>query len=468
MAKVILIYPCNPKMQSSLYPPLGLAYIASYLKSKGINIEVIDLTFSELPEINNYGNFYIISCTTALYLDAKKVTAQLKKEYPNCLVCLGGAHPSVMPEYVLNDDQNTDVVVVGEGEQTIYEIVQGKSLSDVQGIYYRNNDNIVSTGMREPIHDLDTLPFPDQSLFPIEQYFSIKGFRELTMISSRGCPHDCIYCQPTIRKIFGKTTRFRSPDNVVDEMEYLIKAHNLDMITFSDDTFTASKSRVREICQRIIDRKINILWKCQTRSNLDLETLSIMKKAGCFLISVGVESGSNLILENIHKGITTKDTKNVFGMCKQVGILTYAFLMVGNLGETRSTINDTKFLLRQIKPFSGNVSITTPYPGSYLYETSSKETDWSRYAHIMDNTIHMNDFSDEIISQWKFMVEQALEINSKKSKDIYNLLKDFTIIGKLINMSLRDRMFIVRIIKLLISFSEQKTGFKTINPYLRK
>jgi len=473
MRKVILILPVNIIKQTAAYPPLGLAYISAYLKSHDINCEVIDLSFdTDLFQIHNIKDrnvVYGITCTTAFYNTAKEITMILKQNDPEATICLGGAHPTVMPEYILSDDKNTDVVVVGEGEHTMYDIVKmySNSPKTIKGIYYRDETGkITKTEGREPIQNLDELPFPDQAVFPIEKYFTKKGYRELSMITSRGCPNNCIFCQPTIHKMFGRKMRFRSAKNVVDEMEWAINKFNLDLIVFSDDTFTLSKKHTTEICQEIIKRNLKILWRVQTRVTTDEETMKLMKKAGCFLMAFGVESGSNTILKNIRKGITTEQIIKAFDTGKKVGILTYAFLMVGNEGETDETIAQTVNLIKRIKPFSGHIGITTPYPGTYLYErTKVKNTDWEKYIHIRNGTVATNisTLEADTLIKGKQAFETTLVSEAQKIRDIINLLKDGTILKTIVGKGIKDKQFIIRATKLLLS-SIQKQGFRIINP----
>ncbi|MDP2752777.1 MAG: radical SAM protein [Nitrospirota bacterium] len=473
MRNVKLILPADIKTQTGAYPPLGLGYISSYFKSQKVHCEIIDLSFdtdfSRIENILGQDMVYGITCTTAFYPIVKEITKIIKKNDPAGTVCLGGAHPTALPELCLKDDKNTDVIVIGEGEYTMYDIVQNyhKSPDSIKGIYYRDRvGNIIKTEPREPISDLDKLPFPDQSAFPIEEYFQKKGYRELTMVTSRGCPNDCVFCQPTLHKMFGKKTRFRSAENVVDEMEWMVRRFDLDLIVFSDDTFTLSKKHTIEVCQEIIRRNLNILWRVQTRVTTDRETMQIMKKAGCFLMAFGVESGSEAILNNIHKKITIKQITDAFDTGKEVGILTYAFLMVGNEGESEQTISETLKLIKRIKPYSGHVAITTPYPGTHCYNSLKIiNPDWSKYIHIADDTVMfgISTLSPENILKGKRAVESALTNNAKKIRDIINLLKDGIIIKILIRMSIKDMTFPVRAAKLFL-YSIQKQGFRIINP----
>lgn len=471
MKNVKLILPADIKTQTGAYPPLGLGYINAFLKSKHVACDVIDLSFdnnlSQIEKIKDKNIIYGITCSTSFYPLVKKIAAIIKKNDPESIICIGGAHPTAVPELILKDDKNIDVIVIGEGEYTMYDIVKfyHENPNLIKGIYYRNNNNIIKTDNRIPIEILDDLPFPAQSIFPIEKYFSKKGYRELSMITSRGCPNDCVFCQPVLHKMFGKKTRFRSAKNVVDEIEYLVKTLNLDIIVFSDDTFTLSKQHTIDVCQEIIKRRLNILWRVQTRVTTDEETVRIMKKAGCFLMAFGVESGSEIILKNIRKRITLKQIIKVFDIGKTMGVLTYAFIMVGNDGENKQTINQTIALVKRIKPYSGHVGIITPYPGTHIYNSLKIiNNNWAKYVHVEDKTILFNIsvLTPEEILKSKHDIENSFNKLSK-IKDIINLLKDGIILKIIIKKSIKDRGFFIRSAKLLLN-SIRKQGFKIINP----
>lgn len=426
MKRIFLIWPTDISKQSALYPPLGLASLASVLKQKNYQVRMIDLSFDwnwkQIRSLKEDGGIYGISFTSSLYSSAKKCIRMIRKNDGNSKIVLGGPHASVLPEETL-EDMGADVVCIGEAEVSFPLVVEalqnGADLNSIRGIAFRDHEGkIVVTPESEKIIDLDSLPFPDQSLFPYEKYFKEKGFRELSIITSRGCPGQCTFCQPTIEKMFGRKIRFSGSDSVADQIRELKEKFRLDFFVISDDTFITNKKRVLELCDRIVSDKINIFWRCQTRiSLLDREIIRAMKRAGCFVIALGVESGSQDILDRLQKKIKVDQIKEVFRICHEEGMLTHAYLMIGSPGESRETIDETKNLLREIKPFTSNICVTTPYPGTYLYDTLKKEhlledNVWDQYDHLMSDALHikmphleleqLNAFKDELLEAQKY------------------------------------------------------------------
>lgn len=471
---ITLIYPGKLDQSSALYPPLGLSYIASYVESAGFKIKIIDMNFekNEDIEIDDGKNVYGIYTTTPLYIRGIKLAEKIRKMDKDAIIIFGGPHPTILPEETIKD--GADIVVIGEGEETFLDLLKtikgNKKLNNVPGIVFRDNGKVVKNSPRDFIENLDSLPFPDQSKFPIEKYFEIKGFREISMITSRGCPMNCIFCQPTLRKLFGNKIRYRSPKNIVDEIEYLVKNIKPDIIGFSDDTFCSNEKNVIDVCNMIIERNIDVLWRCQTRVGLKKETLKLMKRAGCFLLAFGVESGSQEILNNIRKGITPDQVIETFKLCKEVGILTHAYFMVGNIGETHRTIEESKKLMMKIKPFNIFASIVTPYPGTDLYNFAVKnnlllETRWDKFSHVRKNpTLKIDGLTKrEILNIKNELLDYHRSKANSKIKDLIGCLKDFIFIRKILKMSLKDKNIIKRLLLLSLK-SIKHSGFAITNP----
>ena len=437
MVNINLIYPAQLEKTPALYPPLGIGYIDAVLKENGYSPKVIDLGFDpelqQIEKIKCVGAIYGFSSTTAQFGFAKNVAEKIKKNDPDGKIIFGGAHATVVPEQVLEDD-NIDIAVLGEGEYTFLELVQkiesGKPINDIKGIYYKENERKIKTEERPFIENLDDLPFPEQGDFDVEEYFKLKGFRELSIITSRGCPGNCKFCQPTVRSMFGIKLRYRSAGNVVDEIENLIDRFKLDMLVISDDTFVSNKKRVEDICNEIIERDIQILWRVQTRVGMKKETLKLMKKSGCFLVALGVESGSQEMLNCMGKGITIDKVKSTFKTCREVGLLAHAFLMVGYPGETKETVQQTFDLIKEIKPFTTRVAITTPYPGTHLYELAHQQNlvsngDILKYDHLFGMpTLNLDDMSKEEVIASRDMIEDYT-MKMERIKDLGRLFKDF-------------------------------------------
>jgi len=377
---------CAGTSPVSVYPPIDLAYIASYLRNE-VEIKLLDanglnLGWSDVEkEVRSFQPdivLYKTSPTTIAY-DAK--TADIAKSVDkNILTILDDAHiVPYLPEKTLEKFKNTDILVRGESEKTVKMLISAikgkKSLKNVTGISFRENDKVVNTLPTPPFENLDELPFPAYDLLPIKQYNSITFARKspfMILVSSRGCPFSCDFCivgGSTIWRGSGKGWYSRSAKNILDEMELLVNKYGIKEIYIFDETFTVDKKRVLDVCNGINDRKIKVSWSCNSRVNtLDDEMLKCMKSSGCWNILFGVESGSQELLDNIHKGIKIDEIKNAFKLTKVNGISASASFMIGLPGETWETVEKTLQLALEIEPDFCQFVITTPYPGTRLYD----------------------------------------------------------------------------------------------------
>lgn len=379
--KVLLINPPSNSPQPIM--PLGLAYLAAALESKGIPVDVVDawaegldfkLLEKRIAETEGVG-LIGITVMSPIYPAGIKTIRIARKAAPESKIIIGGTHPSSLPEECLKDCPELDFAAAGEGDELIVRLVgallgDGTQLSSIKGLAYRENGVIIFNGHADPISDLDDLPFPSRHLFPLPRYKPHPPYRLYnafaTMITSRGCPFQCTYCT---KSVSGRDFRFQSTGRVVDEIDHLIKNYGIRQIHFYDDDFTINKKRVADLCDEIVDRKIKIVWSCVTRVDLvDEILLEKMKMSGCWLISYGVESGCQHILDKVKKGYKVEQVKNAFMLTKMVGIRTLGYFMAGFPGETRETLNDTVELSFEIDPDFVSWSITALYPGSNLYD----------------------------------------------------------------------------------------------------
>jgi anaerobic magnesium-protoporphyrin IX monomethyl ester cyclase len=378
MTNVTLVYPYfHPQNDTSIFrfPPLGLGYIAAYLRSHGISVDIVDCTFltqrAALERIKR-SNPKIIGIQSMFSMKNKSLEfARLLKNNCEFLVA-GGPLPTTNPELFLQD---FDIVVLGEGEQTMLEIAlqaqtQG-DLSNVKGIVYREKDkgHVRTTLERSEIEDLDSLPFPLRDLFDnnaYKNYYSEKfGYTTTAIMTSRGCPFSCDFCS---RPVFGNRLRSRTASNVVDEIEEVLSL-GYNRIWFADDCFTLNRERLISICDEIVKRGLKISWECLSRvDTLDSEAIEKMKQAGCIRMFFGIESGNDSILELMNKQITTIQVREALSLCKDKGVKTGAFFIVGYPGENDHTVLTTiKFASSLPLDY---LSFTMPYPipGTPLYK----------------------------------------------------------------------------------------------------
>ncbi len=372
----------------SFWLPLGLAYIGAVLKKNNFDISAIDMRFlktrDEFARRVKKENTDIVGIyTNSINYDAVLEIAKQVKNISDAFIISGGPQPSILPEQTL-ENETIDAVVVGEGELTTLEAVsaleRGKSLEGIKGIWFKEEGRIRKNEGRDPIEDLDSLPFPERDLFPIKEILkkpqlSPLNYPSLHIMGSRGCMYGCSFCQPTLRCIFGNKPRFRSADNIISEMEMLKEKYGIRSIVFQDDTFTEDKPLVLEFCKKLKEKGLDIPWWCHSRANtIDEEIAKEMKSAGCSVVCFGLESGSQRILDSIlTKGITVEQSINAGRICKKNKIVITADIMIGSPTETKEDIMLTEKMLNEIKPEVVSVSVASPIPGTYLYEKVKKE-----------------------------------------------------------------------------------------------
>jgi anaerobic magnesium-protoporphyrin IX monomethyl ester cyclase len=388
--KVAFVYPkmggIFPRMpiNLSIFPPLGIMYLAAVCRENGIDVGLIDLTFDrhwaayekriaeQRPDVVGF------TALSPFYDDVLKAVAITKKVLPDAKIIIGGPHATAMPMEVIKDDF-IDVVVVGESEQNIVPLLNALQnrgeLKDVKGIVFKRDGQIIRTERPEPA-DIDSIPLPARELLPtIKKYFrQIPLFPFVPpvgmIIASRGCPFDCTFCQPMLREIFGKKVRFRNPQSVLREIDELVEKYKIKTILFADDNMTVNKRWLYEICDGIEARNYNLIISVQGKADtLTPEIAERLKRINCRYISFGVESGCQRILDNImNKQITVAQVESAFDICRQNNILTCAALMIGSPGDNKESILDTVKLLERIRPNFIDLHYTAPTPGSKMYD----------------------------------------------------------------------------------------------------
>ena len=374
-------------------PPLGLLYLASYLKqNSGHKVTIIDSETEELdyPDLKLMlaqlkPDLVGIQVLTFTLLDALR-TASIVKIYSRDIpVVFGGPHVTIYPRETLMF-KDVDYVVRGEGEITFKEMLDNlgneAGLGAVSGIGFKNNGKMALTQEPSFINDLNSIPFPDRTFSPYKKYYSLlsKNFPITTMMTSRGCPYNCIYCER-----MGKKFRAVSAEKVLEEIEHCLSL-GIKEIFFHDDTFTIDKKRVFNICELINKRGLKFDWDARVRvDTVNYDLLSSMKKAGCHRISFGVESGNSRILKNLRKGITLEQVETAFRQCRELKIQTLADFMIGSPGESLQDIIETISFAGKLGADYAQFSVTTPYPGTDLYREALskgviKSDVWSEFA----------------------------------------------------------------------------------------
>ncbi|UCH72089.1 MAG: radical SAM protein [Thermoplasmatales archaeon] len=360
--------------KATIYPPLGLIYMSTILEQEGHNSRVIDANMSGM---NNKKIMNIISSEdpSIIGVSANVVTERaalelltlIKKEFKNKTIIAGGPHPTTLPETFLS---NCDIVIRGEGERTILDIFEGKKLASVDGISFKTNKKIVHNKSRQLIKNLDEIPFPNYHLLEPGLKKYICRARKLPvapLITSRGCPYQCVYCN---KNIFGYTYRYRSPKNILEEIDHLVNEFGVKQIDILDDNFTLHTENTEKILDMIIERNYDIVINCQNGIRADTLTKKIihkMKLAGVFKVGIGIESGNKEILQKIKKQLNLSKVKQVIQWFRDERIVTHGFFMLGLPWDNPQTMQETINFAIKSDPDIANFSITIPFPGTPLY-----------------------------------------------------------------------------------------------------
>lgn len=415
--------------------PGGLLSIGAVLNENFIDTKLCNFSYASWQEVENkIKEFQPTILGTTCYAFNRHAVFRLAKLAklinPKIMVVAGGPFATAMPEKILNHCLEIDVIALGEGENTILQLIraaQGKiSLEDVNGIAFRKNKDIITTKPHQPV-DLTKLPVP------------AKYFKYNHIITSRGCPGQCIFCATP--GYWGNKIRCRTADPIAKEF-MLLKKQGVGDLVISDDSFTANKQQVLEFCSLLLKAKTNVMWDCRSRYNLvDEERLMAMKKAGCYKIGYGIESGSNKILTTLKKFIAPEQMIKSAKLTRDAGLYQYAFLIIGSPGEDDSTIQETISLIEQIKPQAILTSYLHTYPGTELYD-SAKEGGLSDFQwfkneeHLPENYVYkfrerkeklelwvhkIYDFFSQHREEWKLNEEELRKNIELCSFDVFSM-----------------------------------------------
>jgi anaerobic magnesium-protoporphyrin IX monomethyl ester cyclase len=364
------------------FPPLDLPYLAAFLMREAVEVDVIeagalDLSCAELLEAidskdTGSGSLAVIRTSLPTIDWDLDVCAQIRSRCGGLRIALyGGAVPSLL--FRIRRDPTIDFAVLGEPDDAVAELMRGQTLSEIAGLLFREGDGWRQTPERKPERDLDRLPFPRWDLLPYERYVIPKSstmgrMRFLPILTSRGCPFGCSYCPYPVGQ--GLKWRYRSPGNVVDEIEHLVRDLRVEYVLFRDPMFSLNQKRVVAICQEILQRGLDLKWACETRVDcLDESTIAIMARAGCTGINFGVESSDPEIQKGVHrKPILIREFIEKVALCRRHNIRTFAFFIVGLPGDTVDTILDTVRFAVEIGASWTQFTVATPFIGTKLHE----------------------------------------------------------------------------------------------------
>jgi len=383
-----------------ILPPLGLAYLATALLNKGHEVEIVDSILEELggenliKRIEKFNPDIVgITAVTNQFLQAKKTIKLLKERNKNWIVILGGPHISSMPKETMEECKDLDFGIYGEGEKTIIELLDyinkkqnTPKLKKIRGVIFRGKNKIIINKPRELEKDIDKFGFPARGLFRSIKDYSHSPFRGVgimtSVMTSRGCPFNCYYCD---HSVFGRAYRLNSPEHVINELKMLKEKYGINGVSFEDDNFALDKKRTIEICQGMLRERLNLKWSCELRvTSVDEEMISWMKKAGCWSVYFGIESGDPELLKFINKNQTLEQVKKAVDICKKYKLKITGSFILGLPKESKESIKRTINFASALKVDGVTFHLFTPYPNTYLGRIASNygkvQGTWEDYA----------------------------------------------------------------------------------------
>lgn len=417
-----LVYPADGPLEHFI--PLGICFVGSYLQAQGVAVNVLDMryhTLNDLRRMAKTSEFIGFSVMTFHRGKALKFAQICKKTNPKVKIVFGGPHPTIFPKEILKN-KAVDFAVIGEGELTALDLMKhSNEPQKIRGIGFKRGREVVINRPREYIQNLGVLPFPDRDFFPIRAILRktpwwpcLTPYPQLSMISSRGCPYNCVYCQPTLRKIFGNVTRRRSPQRTVDEMEFLYRKYQPASIFMADDLFTAQKDWVLEVCQEIRNRGLHkkLIWECESRANtFDAQVARELKKSGCYMVWFGIESYCQDTLNTLRKGTKVEQNTRAIKLCQKHKLLSLEQLMVGNPNESLENLYQTLDTSKKVKADVSAVAVTSPVPGTDLYDL------------LKNQNLLLTSKIDDLGSRFRGKMKFRLKYDQKHRDLVYDKLK---------------------------------------------
>ena len=465
--------------------PLGLAYLGAAIKEKGGRVKVVDMEtegvnlHSLLPIIDDFKPDLIgITATTPVYTNTKDLAGEIKKTHPGIPLVLGGVHSTVVGREALEECEHFDFQVVGEGEETIQEIMEafeeGRSLEGIKGVIYRDHGEIVENERRPLEMEADKLPVPDRDLLPTDKYVHSlpgKGFiRYATLFTSRGCPFHCIFCSQ--HTMHGRKMRWHSLERVMAELDQIVNKLGVEHIIIMDETLTLDRERTFELCRRIKEAGLKFTWEGWTRAGtIDEELLAEMKSAGLIRLSFGIESGDPEILKIIKKGITLEGVREAYRITDKLGIESRGSAILGHPFETKETAWRTIRFCRSIKECQQlYLNVATPYPGTELFDYAVNSRggmrlltrDYSQYKRYGDPVIEVNDLSSNDLKRMQSLGLLYFYLTPRRI--VYNVFKRAGLKAGLINswaFALSTMRGFLNSLKAALKPKSKRSGTKT-------
>jgi radical SAM superfamily enzyme YgiQ (UPF0313 family) len=398
--------------EDTIWPQSNLAYLAAAVSDK-YSVDLVDCIAEKMywPAFKEYVNnkkprYIVFNAISSIVSNDIKVGAIAHEIGGKSIVI--GPHVTALPGESLKKYPELDYVIIGEAEESLRELIDAieddRPLDNIRGIgFIKDNGTNCITENRPPIADLNSLRYPRHDLLPLDKYvLPMIGKKYTFVMTSRGCPFNCIFCRSPV--MWGKKVRKRSPDNIIGELKELKKI-GVDNIIFHSDTFTLDRKWTLDLCQKIIDEKLNIRWIANSRANtIDKEMLARMKTAGCWMIAYGFESASQEVLDRSKKEITIEQIRNAARWTNEAGIKVWGYFIIGLPGETKDTIDQTIHLAKELPLYIANFAIGAPYPGTEFFNLAKANNwllseDWEKFDQNYSAVVSYDTFSaDDIVN----------------------------------------------------------------------
>ena len=414
--------------------PLDLAYMAAMLERIGITCKIRDYAAEKAPweilksDITDFKpDMMLVSVTTPTIVHDLTVCRIVKEADPEALTVAKGAHFTAKDDEILLKYPELDLVIRGESEHAIVEIAENHPFETILGLAYRKDGRVMRNTDRPyiEVEHLDVLPFPARHLLNNQLYLAPDTGEPITMINTgRGCPHQCIYCAVTIAS--GYKLKVRSPKNIVDEIEECVNRHDIRNFFFRADTFTWDEKWVVDLCGMILEKKLNIRWGCNSRvDTISEKRLEWMKKAGCWVIGFGIESGNQEMLDKMKKRAKLADAEKALALCKKYGVKTYGLFLIGLPWETRETVEQTIGFAKKLSPSFLDFNIAYPLPGTEYYRLAKE-------MHLFEEEDLPNgDYARPIVRTLSLGTNELVQLRKKallgfylRPSYVFNTLKD--------------------------------------------
>ena len=400
-------------------PPLGISILAAITRDHGYETIILDamalkLSIDQAVEkiLKLRPKYLGVTSTTIGIFSAAEVVRRVKEKNKEIISILGGPHLTAVPEETMRRFPEFDIAVIGEAEETVIDLLEClenyKTIDEVKGLLIRRGNSLKITEPRQSIENLDTIPLPAWDLLPDLLKFyqppadSLYRYPSTLLITSRGCPGQCIFCD---RSVFGNRVRGYSAEYVIKAIEFLQKNYGIKDLFIEDDNFLVLRQRLKDICQTIINKKIDISFSVMGRVDMvNEEILDLLKKAGCWQINYGLESGSQKILDILHKNITIKQSLEALKLTKKAGIRTKGLFMMGCFGETKETIRETINFIKKAPLDDFHITCFTPLPGAQSYNMAKNygyfDPDWKKVSMFGADNFVPNGFTKEEIERY--------------------------------------------------------------------